>query len=142
MNSTELTIKLRKAGLRPSAQRLAIMEYLKRFHTHPSADEIYRALHPRFPTMSLTTVYNTVHALVDCGLLRRIEIEPTNMRFDPADQHPHGHFRCNRCGQIFDMPLPDSLIRNSMPEGFEIDTLDLNLKGICPGCASNSRNSN
>lgn len=136
MTTVELTDKMRAAGMRPSAQRLAILQYLEQFRTHPSADEIYKALRPEFPSMSLTTVYNTLHALVECGLLREVEIEPANLRFDSASTTPHGHFRCRCCGRIFDMPLPDGIMLNNMPGGFAVDSLDLYLKGTCPDCTA------
>ena len=47
-------------GIKPSLQRLAVMKYLMQYHTHPTVDEIYAALHSSIPTLSKTTIYNTL----------------------------------------------------------------------------------
>ncbi|MBR4922900.1 MAG: transcriptional repressor, partial [Bacteroidaceae bacterium] len=47
-------------GIKPSVQRIAIMDYLMTHRTHPAIDEIYLALCEDIPTLSKTTVYNTL----------------------------------------------------------------------------------
>lgn len=134
MTANEYTEKLRGAGLRASAQRIAVLEFMDGSYSHPTAEEIYRALLPTYPTLSLTTVYNTVHTLVESGLLREVEIDAANLRFDTASRPAHGHFRCRRCGRIFDMPLTDGAFDKTVPAGFEVDTIDVYFKGVCCDC--------
>lgn len=50
--------------IKPSVQRMAIMEYLMKNRVHPTADEIYGALYPMMPTLSKTTVYNTMRHFI------------------------------------------------------------------------------
>lgn len=135
------TDKLRRAGLRVSAQRIAVLELMENSHSHPTAEEIYRSLLPEFPSLSLTTVYNTVHTLVKSGLLREVEIEAASLRFDSATHARHGHFRCKRCGRIFDVPLPTGISPEPELPGFSVDTIDVYLKGLCVDCADNKTDS-
>ena len=69
-------------GVHPSQQRLAIMDYLMKHRTHPTADEIFTALLPSMPTLSRTTVYNTLKVLVEHNAILNINIEEKNARFD------------------------------------------------------------
>ncbi len=143
MNTNAYTEQLRRAGLRASAQRIAVLKLLEGSTAHPSAEEIYRTLLPAFPSLSLTTVYNTVHTLVESGLLRTVEIDAANLRFDSAAHAPHGHFRCRRCGRIFDVALPQGAdVSGAVPPGFNVDTLDVYFKGVCSDCASNIKSDN
>lgn len=142
MNITEnqLIELIHRSGLRPSVQRLAILSYIGNARTHPSADEIYLLLHLEYPTLSRTTVYNSLHALVDAGLVRELEIESGNKHYDLSRQAPHSHFICRKCRRIFDMKLPDNIDKPES-EGFIIDTTDVYYKGLCPEC-NNTLNTN
>lgn len=82
---------------------------------------------------SLTTVYNSVHTLVEYGLLRELQLEPGVTRYDLAPQPRHAHFVCRRCGRIFDQPWPEGM-QLSPTAGFNVDSVDILLKGICPNC--------
>lgn len=62
-------------GIKPSVQRLAVMEYLKTHCTHPTADEIFSALSPKMPTLSRTTVYNTLRLLASRGAVLSLDID-------------------------------------------------------------------
>lgn len=132
---SELAEMMHKAGVRPSAQRLAILRNVAQRRTHPTAEEILHDLSDEYPTMSRTTVYNSLRTLTDAGLLRELELESGNRRFDFAPQPHHGHLRCRRCGRIFDMPLPVGLELPSAP-GFCIDSIDIFFRGLCPQCAT------
>ena len=62
---------LLKYDIKPSVQRMAIMDYLMSHRIHPSADEIYNALYPTIPTLSKTTIYNTMKLFVEQGAVRK-----------------------------------------------------------------------
>lgn len=66
-------------GVKPSVQRLAVMDYLVENHTHPTADEIYSALHKQMPTLSKTTVYNTLKLLTEQGAAIQLTIDERKM---------------------------------------------------------------
>src|SRR5574344_2066456 len=92
-------------GVKPSVQRVAIMEYLLTHATHPTADEIYMSLYPKMPTLSKSTVYNTLRLLAEHHAILLLDIDVRNVRFD-GDISPHAHFMCRSCGTVFDLPLP------------------------------------
>lgn len=135
LSDSRIVEMMRRAGMRPSVQRIAVFAYIANERCHPSADDIYGELAARFPTMSRTTVYNALHALIDAGLVRELEIESGNMRYDMAPQPSHSHFVCRRCGRIFDMPMPAG-VGASATAGFRVDEVDLFFKGFCPTCAA------
>lgn len=120
------------SGIRPSAQRIAVMEYLLTHLTHPTADEIYLALHPQLPTLSKTTVYNCLQGFVTHGAALAINLEDHQIRYDGTLEE-HGHFLCLRCGAFFDVPLklPQAL---KSPAGVVVYDIQLNYKGLCFHC--------
>jgi Fur family transcriptional regulator, peroxide stress response regulator len=93
------------ARLKRTPQRLAIMEYLDGNTSHPSAEEIYQAVSETHQAMSFATVYNTLNALTQSGVLRELTIDPTRRRYDP-DTSDHNHLICVLCGKIVDVPGP------------------------------------
>lgn len=140
LTDREIIDMMRSAGIRPSAQRLAVMRYIGNSHSHPGPDEIYREIQHTFPTLSRTTVYNSLHTLVDAGLVMELDIDKGNRRYDLALQTAHGHFICRRCGRISDIPLI-SEPKMTAPDGFKLDTVYIYGKGLCPQCAD-SKNIN
>lgn len=127
---------LAQHGIKPSVQRMAVMEYLLTHRTHPTADEIYLALHPEMPTLSKTTVYNTLKLLTDKGAALQLTIDERNCCFD-ADTAPHAHFLCRDCGKVYDVKLRNTHLETdaALPKGFVTDEAQLYFKGLCPECA-------
>ncbi len=138
-STNEALDRLEAHGVKPSMQRLAVMQYLIDHRTHPAADEIYLALHPAMPTLSKTTVYNTLRLLTEKGAALQLAIDERNSCFD-ADTAPHAHFLCKGCGRVFDVPLANKcLVGNALlPDGFQTDEAQLYFKGLCPTCAENA----
>ena len=124
-------------GIRPSMQRVAVMSYLLSHRTHPTVDEIYSALAPDMPTLSRTTVYNTLHLLYSSGAILALGIEEGNVRFD-GYTHPHAHFLCSECGKVYDVEFDDSdfVMRNAPRNAASITEAQLYYKGICTDCST------
>ncbi|MDI6729153.1 MAG: Fur family transcriptional regulator [Thermodesulfovibrionales bacterium] len=126
--------KYKDTGLKLTPQRLAILNYLDGNKEHPSAEDIYRAVLKRFPTMSFATVYNTLETLRQRGGLLELTIDPDKKRFDPNTEHHH-HLICVKCKRIVDihgdykLPIP-----NGERAGFEIIGNHIEFYGICPKC--------
>lgn len=133
-----IAVLLDGKGLRPSPQRVRIYECLAGTKAHPSAEALWLALQPELPTLSRTTVYNTLAALMGAGLAKPIFIEGEEVRYD-ADMGSHGHFRCRSCGGIFDFPFEESEHRPRLAEGFVPELVQLSCVGLCPGCARQAR---
>ncbi len=137
MNHTTIAQRMASCGVRPTSQRLAVYEYLLSHPVHPSVDMVYEALVKDRPTFSRTTVYNSLHSLVQAGLVRELPLCSEERRYD-AGLMPHAHFRCVRCGSIHDLPLDDAALSAvcAPPEGFEVTGRELTLGGVCAACQS------
>lgn len=109
--------------------------------SHPTADDIYVALAPKYPSLSRTTVYNSLRALTEAGLVRELEIESGSKHYDFARQAQHSHFICNQCGRIYDMDIPAGL-ENSTLSGFSVESIDVFFKGTCPRCRTSNQITN
>lgn len=125
---------LRDYGIRPSFTRVSIYDYLKNHRTHPSAEDIHRALSPEIPTLSRTTVYNTLHLLAQKRLVTALDLEEDQLRYDLPD-HPHAHFKCRKCGEVFDIDeTPPVSASEDALQGFQVEESKLMYYGICPSC--------
>ena len=127
--------RLQDYGVKLSLQRMAIMEYLLLNATHPTVDMIFNDLHPNIPTLSKTTVYNTVKLLAEQGAILSINIDEKNQRYD-GDISQHAHFRCKACDGIFDIPIVNIQVSHSEEDTdcFEIAETQLYYKGFCKKC--------
>ena len=124
--------KLREHGIKPSHHRLRVLEYMLENRNHPSAEVIYQALVKEIPTLSKTTVYNTVELFLEKGVVQPIMILHNELRYD-ADTSFHGHFLCRKCGRIVDFFYDDEDVL-PVPEGFIIEESHAYYRGVCPEC--------
>lgn len=133
MDARNLARMIAAAGLRPTQQRIAVYEYLLEHPIHPTADTIYRALSADYPSFSRTTIYNSLRALAQARLIRTVNIDAQEQRFDgnPAD---HGHFQCLKCGAISDFTVDQTAIERLCPPGYEAEIRDIFFFGQCPRC--------
>lgn len=128
--------KLKMTGVRMTPQRHAILSYLLATEEHPSADDIYKALVPRFPSMSVATIYNNLRVFIESGLVRELNYGDASSRFD-ANVTNHYHSTCKVCGKIVDFHYPGLLQVEeaaAMQTGFQIEALRLEVSGWCPDC--------
>jgi Fur family peroxide stress response transcriptional regulator len=130
----KLSERLKRMGMRPTPQRLAILEYLQGNGSHPSAEEIYKDLKPRFPSLALATVYGTLEALVKGGELRELNLDSYRKRFD-SKLETHGHFVCSLCGRVYDFEIDPSLLEMlKLSEAFVVEDYSVSIYGECPDC--------
>jgi Fe2+ or Zn2+ uptake regulation protein len=94
---------LSEHGIQPSAQRLAVAEYVLDTDAHPPADRVFAEVRSRIPMISRATVYNTLNLLVRKGLLRQLVLAEGKVVFDPHVA-PHHHFVDEVTGAIRDIP--------------------------------------
>ncbi|KAA6346029.1 Peroxide-responsive repressor PerR [termite gut metagenome] len=123
-------------GIKLSLQRIAIMEYLSEHFTHPTVDEIYTALFPLMPTLSKTTIYNTLKLLSEQGAIQMLTIDEKNVRFD-AVVSPHAHFLCKKCGKIYDVKMKEFVEKiKELVDAACHETTEMHYyyKGICKNC--------
>lgn len=127
---------LKKEGIRITPQRHAVLEYLLESETHPTADDIYKALEEKFPNMSVATVYNNLRALRNVGLIRELTYGDDSSRFD-CNMTEHYHIMCEDCGKIVDFHYPPLDEVESLAEkvtGFEVSHHRMELYGKCNEC--------
>ncbi len=122
--------------IKPSQQRICLMEFLLKHRIHPTAEEVYSRLSPSMPTLSKTTVYNTLKLFVQKGAAQMLTIDERNACFD-ADITKHAHFLCKECGKVYDLHEVPSHWQQ-LPEdtlGHLIDEVQLYYRGTCRKCA-------
>lgn len=115
-----------KTSYRMTRQRQVILEETRKLDSHPTADAIYEAVRRRLPRISMGTVYRNLDILASCGLIRKLEPEFPQMRFD-SNTDEHYHITCINCGKIEDAPL--DLVRDSI-EDLEVAMGKLTKYGI------------
>jgi len=132
-----MLVELKKAGLKLTPQRIAIVREIADDLSHPTAQSLFDRLRPAFPTMSFATVYNTLDALARCGLTGTLHLGGA-VRFDP-NTAPHHHAVCDACGLVVDLPA-DASARPSpraarAAAGFTVRAEERIYRGLCRRCA-------
>jgi len=128
-----LRSELVKRGIRPTYQRLKILEVLHHKDTHPTAEEIYQILSPVIPTLVKATIYNTIHTFEQAGLVRAVGIDDNDVRYDIVVRN-HGHFKCKSCGTIYNFEINIDGIPFNGLQDFNIAEKNVYFMGRCPKC--------
>lgn len=128
-----------KRGFKRTPQRLAILDYLDGNTSHPSAEDIYKAVSKRYRSMSFATVYNTLNTLVGAGAVKDLTIDPDRRRYDP-NTHPHHHLICLECRKVVD--VPDTIpveIPKSVAGDYTVVGNHIEFYGYCAPCRKKKR---
>jgi len=131
----DLEEHFRASGLRRTAQRYSVLEYLTREPVHATADEIFDALNQTFPLVSRATVYNTLRDLTQAGLVRELAWQGKAALYD-ANLHPHHHFTCDVCGSLEDIAwfdIPDQA-REAAIGARAVRSYEVTFRGTCGKC--------
>ena len=121
------------SGIKPTYQRIKILEYLEKSDKHPTVDTIYAALFKKVPTLSKTTVYNTLDVLRKHGLVDVLTITESELRYEYLDQ-PHHHFFCRKCGKIIDLDVTCIYQEEMSVDGHKIEFIHGYFTGVCKDC--------
>ena len=123
--------------MRFSKQRQLILETLKDYPIHPTAEQLYEKVKVDMPSISLGTVYRNLSLLVEQQEIRRFDSPgEASVRYDGRNDD-HSHLVCNTCKKVYDIDietfkhLDDTL---SLLTGFRVEEHDIVLKGICKEC--------
>jgi len=128
-----LSAELNKKGIKPSHQRIKILEYLANNLCHPTADKILSEMKDELPTLSKSTVYKTLNTFVEAKMLREITIEDNEIRYE-YNLDDHGHFKCEKCGSIYDFDVDFEIFQPKELSGFKINDKNIYFKGVCKSC--------
>ncbi|MBN2066473.1 MAG: transcriptional repressor [Candidatus Thermoplasmatota archaeon] len=129
---------LKEHSLKITPQRLQILKYLDTHNTHPTVEEIYSELKKRSPSLSKTTVYNSLETLQKHSLIQLLTISGTQARYD-FKHDMHHHFLCTNCGKIIDIDIKCPNIEKIVKEGYEIEEVHGYFKGLCKQCVQQQR---
>jgi Fur family peroxide stress response transcriptional regulator len=122
-----------------TAQRIAILEYLKDNKSHPSIMDIYNHVSKQLSTISITTVYNIMDMLVKEGIVFELPVLHGEGRRYDATQISHDHLICDDCGRIIDINVGldhSVLLNEEQRHGFDINGIYSRIYGMCPECKS------
>jgi Fur family peroxide stress response transcriptional regulator len=139
MMMTTLEQTLKQSGMRMTPQRAAICRLLENTDTHPTAAQIYTALKPHFPYLSLATVYNTLDALVRLGAVNALGSAGDDTVHYDADTGPHVNLACISCHQVIDLEsshvsaLEQEVARSS---GYRLLGARILYYGLCATCSA------
>lgn len=131
---------LTKIDLKPTYQRIKVLEYLnKHMNSHHTVEMIYEALSKNIPTMSMTTIYNTLNAFLEKGLVSAVTITGTEIRYD-FNTSSHHHFLCKKCGRIIDIDIKCPIAEKKQMHGHVVEEVHGYFKGLCKDCLKIEKN--
>jgi Fe2+ or Zn2+ uptake regulation protein len=136
----ELTTLFREQGLRVTPQRQAIFRLLHGDDAHPTVEALYERARSEMPTISLKTVYQTVHDLEALGEVHVLDLGTGTLRVDPNVEDDHHHLVCTACGRIRDLPVEFDRLRvpARYRRDFVIDDVQVIFRGRCDACTTQS----
>ena len=124
---------LKENSIKITPQRLEILRYLDENRTHPTADQIYAGLKENNPSLSKTTVYNSLETLKNHGIIQLLTLSYLEARYDfRSDMHQH--FLCKKCGDIIDIDIKCPNIGKMLESGHKVEEVHGYFKGICKKC--------
>ncbi len=137
----ELTEAFRRQGLRVTPQRQAIFRLLHGDDSHPTVESLYERARAEMPTISLRTVYQTVHDLEAMGEVSLIHLGTGSVRVDPTVDQAHHHLICTVCHKVRDVILDVGQLRLPPRDrrGFAVSGVEVHFRGICDECADAQR---
>ncbi|MGV9824999.1 MULTISPECIES: Fur family transcriptional regulator [unclassified Gordonia (in: high G+C Gram-positive bacteria)] len=128
--------RLRAAGMRVTAPRLAVLEILHE-SPHSTADFVARGVREQLGGVSTQTVYDVLRACTERGLLRKIEPAGSPVRYETRTGDNHHHLVCRSCGQIVDVDCTVGRVPCLAPDddhGYLVDEAEVIFWGLCPAC--------
>lgn len=132
----ELTDLFRAHGRKVTAQRQCIFRVLHGDVTHPTAEAVHERARAEMETISLKTVYQTLHELSDLGEIAALDLGTGTARFDPNVEGAHHHLVCTRCGKVRDLhaDFRNLSVPQGADEGFELGEAEVVFRGLCASC--------
>ncbi|MCF7918750.1 MAG: transcriptional repressor [Candidatus Cloacimonetes bacterium] len=124
---------LEEKDISPSLQRVIILKYLQEHPNHPTVEDVYHDLIDDIPTLSKTTIYNTLKLFTQKGIVYQLAVPGNEAHYDYSEGY-HAHLLCEECGGIFDIESDISLNIENDLEGHLILGIEVIYRGICRNC--------
>ncbi|MBB6143267.1 Fe2+ or Zn2+ uptake regulation protein [Silvibacterium bohemicum] len=124
------------AGIAVTHQRQVVFEALRHMHGHPSPEEVYARVRIRIPSISLATVYKTIHLFIESGVFREVSLHHGSLRVE-TNARPHHHLVCTGCKSISDIDaeaLEIGARARKLPGGFLAQRYAVDVLGLCAEC--------
>ena len=119
-------------------QRLVVYRALMQAHDHPNPEQLFERVRRELPSISLATIYKTLHLFLEAGIIREVSPHHGSLRIEPnAIRHPH--FFCLQCHGITDLAstgVDASALLATVPDGYRIDRVSMEVQGLCRRCAA------
>jgi Fe2+ or Zn2+ uptake regulation protein len=129
---------LKDHSIKITSQRLEILKYLDEHHTHPNVEEIYSELKKKHPSLSRTTVYNSLEILKKNKIVQSLTISGSELRYD-VKESLHHHFLCKKCGAILDISITCPNMDRTLDGGHRVEEVQGYFKGICKNCQTTEK---
>ena len=135
-SALQLNQRLATSGFRFTAQRELVYGVLLEKQDHPTAEDVFLRAKRAMPEISMATVYNCLDALVQCNLVRQVNLDRNATRFCP-NMEDHCHFYCDDCGGVFDIDLTGTDLgsKTHLPDGFTVSHCEISFRGCCHRCS-------
>ncbi len=131
-------IAMRHTAIQLTPQRAAVLEAVRDARRHVDAAEVYQMVRSRLPRISLGTVYRSLGALVEAGLVHQIDNSSGPALYD-GNLSPHQHIVCRKCGRVADLDVsipPETLDEAARRSGFaEVEHSRIDFHGVCGECS-------
>ena len=126
---TKVQEKLKLYGLRPTRARIRIGMMLLDKPKHLSAEQVHEKLKQKGYTISKATVYNTLNAFTECGIVSEVTIDPSRTYYDSRPTSHHHFFNIDT-GQLVDIASDDMSVENipRLPDNTQIQDLEIVVK--------------
>lgn len=131
----ELTVIFRRSGKKITPQRERIFQILHQNESHPTAESVHARIVQEMPSVSLKTVYQTLHELADMGEISALDLGTGSSRYDPNVARHH-HLVCTSCHIVKDLYLEVDELRVpvELAQGFIVGAAEVTFRGLCQGC--------
>ena len=128
---------LSQAGLRITRQREIVLNIIQHLKGHPDADEVYSIAKKQLPRINLSTVYRTLQALKEHGIIDAHRFSEEHLHYEVIKRNEHHHLVCRQCGEIVecDFPILEQIKKHAKKEGgFTALSSDITVYGVCKKC--------
>lgn len=125
-----------KIGQRQTKQRALIHEIIMESERPLSIANLVELAQKKHASIGQATVYRTVNALLEAREIQAVQMPGGEALYEKAHLTHHHHFKCNRCGRVFDLPgCPQKDLKKFLPRGFQLTHHEFTFYGTCADCA-------
>lgn len=130
---------LETANLKPTVQRLSLLQYLLEDADHPTAEQVRDWAYGHLGQISQATVYNTLNSLVSAGIIRQFKFGHSDCVIYDCNVSDHFHFLDETSGKLFDIQTHEIKLKSRLPNHFQLKSIDILFRGTVDPKGQNLR---